>query len=95
MSAPAAATFAGPSGSATRLALRRFRRNPVAAASVAVLAVLVLSAIFAPAIEALLGPGASDVDLLNRFAAPSAAHPLGTDELGRDLLVRLLYGGRV
>jgi peptide/nickel transport system permease protein len=35
------------------------------------------------------------VDLLGRFGAPSAAHPLGTDELGRDLLVRLAYGGRI
>jgi peptide/nickel transport system permease protein len=95
MSAEATAALAGPSGSATRLALRRFQRNPVATASAAVLVILVLSAIFAPAIEALLGPGASDVDLLNRFAGSSAGHPLGTDELGRDLLVRLLYGGRV
>jgi len=37
----------------------------------------------------------STVDLLDRFAGPSAAHPLGTDELGRDLLLRLLEGGRV
>jgi peptide/nickel transport system permease protein len=37
----------------------------------------------------------STVDLLDRFASPSAAHPLGTDELGRDLLLRLLEGGRV
>ena len=35
------------------------------------------------------------VDLFGRFAAPSASHPLGTDELGRDLLLRLLYGGQV
>src|SRR5580704_17076433 len=38
-------------------------------------------------------PGA--VDLLDRFAGPSTSHPLGTDELGRDLLLRLLEGGRV
>src|SRR5271170_1791040 len=37
----------------------------------------------------------STVDLLDRFAGPSAAHPLGTDELGRDTLLRLLAGGRV
>jgi peptide/nickel transport system permease protein len=35
------------------------------------------------------------VDLYHRFAGPSFAHPLGTDELGRDVLVRLLYGARV
>ncbi|MCI4397622.1 MAG: ABC transporter permease [Acidobacteria bacterium] len=35
------------------------------------------------------------IDLANRFEAPSPAHLLGTDELGRDLLSRLLYGGRV
>jgi len=68
---------------------------PATTASAAILAGLILAAIFAPAVEALLGPGASDVDLLNRFAGPSTAHPFGTDELGRDLLVRLLYGGRV
>jgi peptide/nickel transport system permease protein len=35
------------------------------------------------------------VDLLDRFAGPSPLHPLGTDELGRDVLLRLLAGGRV
>ena len=35
------------------------------------------------------------VDLYHRLAAPSLHHPLGTDELGRDLLLRLLEGGRV
>lgn len=35
------------------------------------------------------------VDLFNRFQPPSTTHPFGTDELGRDLLVRLLYGGQV
>ena len=37
----------------------------------------------------------SAIDLANRFAGPSLAHPLGTDELGRDMLLRLLEGGRV
>jgi len=52
-------------------------------------------ALAAPLIEAALGVDANAVDLFSRFQPPSAQHPLGTDELGRDLLVRLLYGGRV
>jgi peptide/nickel transport system permease protein len=43
----------------------------------------------------MLGIDADAVDLLARYSPPSAAHPLGTDALGRDVLVRLLYGGRV
>jgi peptide/nickel transport system permease protein len=48
-----------------------------------------------PALGALLGGGAEAPDLFNRFAPPSLAHPLGTDDLGRDLLGRLLAGARV
>ena len=42
-----------------------------------------------------LGVDPATVDLLARLEPPSAAHPLGTDELGRDVLVRLLAGGRI
>jgi peptide/nickel transport system permease protein len=41
------------------------------------------------------GTDPNAVDLLDRFAQPSLQHPLGTDELGRDMLLRLLAGGRV
>ena len=48
-----------------------------------------------PAIGAAFGVDLNAVDLLDRLAAPSLMHPLGTDELGRDVLVRLMAGGRV
>jgi peptide/nickel transport system permease protein len=49
----------------------------------------------APLIAAVLGIDARSVDLFNRVAGSSLQHPLGTDELGRDVLLRLLEGGRV
>ncbi|MFQ5959556.1 MAG: ABC transporter permease, partial [Alphaproteobacteria bacterium] len=81
--------------SMTALTLRRFARHRMAVASAVVLVVLCLAALAAPLVEGLLGVDANEVDLLARFEGPSAAHPLGADELGRDVLVRLLYGGRV
>jgi peptide/nickel transport system permease protein len=77
------------------LTWRRFLRHRMAVASAVVLVVLVLAAIAAPLIETWLGVDASEVDLMARYEGASAAHPLGADELGRDELVRLLYGGRV
>jgi peptide/nickel transport system permease protein len=85
----------GVPGPAPAPRLRRFLSRPAAAASLAVLVLLALAAAGAPLVEAWLGTDAGRVDLLARHAPPSAAHPLGTDELGRDLLVRLLYAGRV
>lgn len=74
---------------------RRFMGHHLAVASAVFLVLLSLVAIAAPLSEALLGVDANRVDLLGRLAGPSAAHPLGTDELGRDLFVRLSYGGQV
>jgi peptide/nickel transport system permease protein len=59
------------------------------------LGVIAAASLAMPLVALLLHADTSTVDLVDRFAAPSAAHPLGTDELGRDLLLRLLEGGRV
>ncbi len=83
------------SASPTRLLLGRFLRHRMAVAGLGVIVLLALAALAAPLVEAALGVSVDGVDLFNRHAAPSAAHPLGTDSLGRDVLVRLLYGGRV
>lgn len=78
-----------------RLAWLRFRRHRPAVASAVLLAVLAIAALAAPLVGLLLGVGAEEVDLFERYAPPSLGHPLGRDELGRDVLVRLLYGGRI
>ena len=68
------------------------RENKLALISAIVICLFALAAIFAP----LLTPYTYDTqDLLNRLCAPSAKHLLGTDELGRDVLTRVLYGSRV
>lgn len=75
-----------------RLALRRLRRAKLALAGLAVIGVLTLLAIFAGPVAPY---GENEVDLFSITAPPSSAHWLGTDELGRDELSRLLFGGRI
>ena len=81
--------------SMTRLAARRFMRHRMALASGVLLILMALAAGVAPLVEGLLGVDGNEVDLLARFGAAGPGHPLGTDELGRDVLVRLLFGGQV
>ena len=72
---------------------RRLRRDKTAMVCLAVIVLIVLCAVFAP----LISPGdpfvGSALQRLKPIGTPG--HPLGTDELGRDMLTRLLYGGRI
>tara|TARA_E500000331_G_scaffold189278_1_gene182147 strand:+ start:396 stop:1313 length:918 start_codon:yes stop_codon:yes gene_type:complete len=74
---------------------RRFLRHKLAVASLIVLLVMCAVAVAAPLIESWFGVDAFTADLYHRLQGPSLAHPLGTDEIGRDHLARLLYGGRI
>jgi peptide/nickel transport system permease protein len=74
---------------------RRFLQHRLAVVSLVVLVVLSLTSVLAPLFERLMGFDVTAVDLLERLGPPSLHHPLGTDELGRDMFLRLLYGGRV
>lgn len=75
--------------------LRRFLRHRLAVLSAVTLGLLILFAMSASLVEALLGIDADAVDLFARYGPPTSQHLLGTDELGRDILVRLMYGGQV
>lgn len=82
---------AGP----TLLVWRRFRRHRLAEVSFAFIALLLALALAAPLIAAVRGIDPATTDLFHRLEGPSARNWLGTDDLGRDLLQRLLDGGRV
>lgn len=72
-------------------ALRFLRRNPLAAAGAALLAVILIGVLAAPLL-ARSSPIA--VAMAQQFQPPSLAHPLGTDFFGRDILSRVLHGGQ-
>lgn len=72
--------------------LRRLGRNRLAVVGIAILVVVVIAAVFAP-ILALDDP--LKMNPTDLFQGPSLAHPFGTDEFGRDLLSRILWGARV
>ena len=71
---------------------RLWWENKLAAASAIVILLFILAAILAPVLTPYTFDG---MDLHNRLAPPSRAHLLGTDEAGRDVLTRMLYGSRV
>jgi len=100
--APDDAPLAGPaSASPGRLVLRRLRRDRVAVGSVAVIVAVCLLAVLAPLIAHLTGHGPNEQNLLSGLTPdglpkpPSWHYPFGTDDVGRDILVRVAYGARI
>lgn len=84
-----------------QLAWARLRKDRAAVISAVVIVLIVLMAIFAPVFASITGHGVNQqfrTTGLNGFGqpvAPNATFPLGTDDLGRDILVRIAYGARV
>ena len=84
--------LAAPRQTPLRLFWYRFRRNRPAILGGAIIAAMVLAALFAP----LLAPYDPNFQDLNHITqGPTGAHPMGTDDLGRDVLSRIIFGARI
>jgi peptide/nickel transport system permease protein len=75
-----------------REAWRRFRRHRLAVVSAVLLAILIVAVVAGPFLWRI---SINDIDFTARLQGPSLAHPFGTDDLGQDLLARMIYGGRI
>jgi len=84
--------MAGARPAERRIHVRRLRLSPLTWTAVAMLAALLFAVAFGPLVVRY---DPVKTDLTNSLQLPSAAHPLGTDNFGRDLLSRLLYAARV
>ena len=71
---------------------QRFRRHQLAVASTAILALMLLAVALGPLLWQV---PINDIDFSAHLEGPSWSHPFGTDDLGQDLLARMLYGGRI
>ena len=92
--AVAGAASVRPAGlvSPTAEAWRRFRKHRLAVASLFVLLLLILSVIAGPSLWTV---PINDIDFSAKLQTPSWAHPFGADDLGQDVMARLIYGGRI
>lgn len=81
-------------GSLLQESIRRFKRMPVACASLGLIVTIILLSIMSW-LNLPLTPYQFDQTSTQILAAPSAAHLMGTDELGRDVLTRIIYGSRL
>src|SRR5258707_4249541 len=71
---------------------RRYRRHKLAVVSAVLLLVLAAAVIFGPFVWRV---AINEIDFTARLEGPSLAHPFGTDDLGQDILARMIYGGRI
>jgi peptide/nickel transport system permease protein len=71
---------------------RRYRRHKLAVVSAVLLFALIAAVVLGPFLWRV---SISDIDFNARLEGPSFAHPFGTDDLGQDLLARMIYGGRI
>src|SRR4249920_3868333 len=98
MSFMAGLTLASPSAerrpawSPWRETWRRYRRHKLAVVSAVLLLVLIVAVVFGPFVWRV---SINDIDFNARLEGPSFAHPFGTDDLGQDILSRMIYGGRI
>ncbi len=74
---------------------RRFRKHRTGMASLVLLLLLLVFVLAAWPVAHYLGVDPYETDLLSQYGPPSAQHPLGTDDAGRDELVRLMLGGQM
>ena len=87
-SAPRAASQVSPGAEAWR----RFRRHRLALAGALILALIMLAVALGPFVWTV---AINDIDFAAKLERSSWSHPFGTDDLGQDLLARMLYGGRI
>ena len=74
------------------IVFRRFSRNRLSLAALGVVVVIIFIALFASVVSPV---NPTIIDVHNVLSPPSVAHPFGTDELGRDVLSRMIWGSRV
>jgi peptide/nickel transport system permease protein len=75
-----------------REAWRRFRRHKLAMVSCVILGLIVIAVLIGPLVWRV---PINEIDFASKLDGPSWAHPFGTDDLGQDILARLLYGGKI
>jgi len=89
---PAVAAVSGKHISRGTEAWRRFRRHRLAVASLVILGLMVVMVALGPLVWRV---PINDIDFTAHLQGPSWSHPFGTDDLGQDMLARVLYGGRI
>jgi peptide/nickel transport system permease protein len=89
---PREAAAARPKTSLWQEALRRFRKHRLATFGAIVLVTMVVAVLAGPLVYRV---PIDEIDFKSKLQGPSMAHPLGTDDLGQDVLARMLYGGRI